>query len=995
MNLPGDSTRRRRRLPSIDDAVDEDSQSCDISIQSTDPSTNHNDESAITTAMTTGESTHEGWKKRKRAPDFCGESQIPIVIDHLSDDHHPHPPPRHHSELNRRKRLGGEVLLSSGVEEDSDQEVVILGTSFPTETSACPSPRIVERPRLRNRLRMSDFKKSPLESIPPSTPPQETKKRLARSMMKEQDRKQSSFADHVRATSQYLRKTRNGNKSGNPKIGRNKMLRVSERHVSKSRKGDFNDTQFTSTPPSKLLGCGYAIRSKLRSTSTDVEEFDGCAGRNFRKMKKSPSKDKRDFSTRDPSPDLLEDDDDDSEWSDNDVTSSSRKLARKNNVRRRGGKPFKKGAQVNGAGEARDGDPSTRLYALGKQEGHCERRVTSHLNQTTTSHENMSNGRPPSKMEKISAEDDTKLMFGRFVGESEASSLRDASEIAYQIALAKLRKIDLRSAVNYCQLYLIECYAKADELSCEIVSLEVDKGKEQELVSVRETTAGVWCAFARLLLTLANEIFAGNEGESFCRESFGRLEECSLERLHASLLDFSLMLLSKAACCSLVGNHAWIALSYSRIAQFASEQSPHGCVNQIQRKHKLLEAASRFCHQVLGTVAGVEPYFDQTVIDLLHRLEIFDISPTILLWQRIGNPLGGGIVFRDDEGSASLVSREIDQLVFRQSRCDDHVLHEPPQWIRADRALSRLLVSVGGTCIPRSRIPIAPPGTCLEARGDVCRHDDIVPTVSNTANYFDVECLTVDSHGQRSQVIQIDRRRTIKKMSGPVTDSTKRRYGCRDIVFYCSTCSHSEPFVSEESLRVHFQKCKRRPLQTGEVHRRMKITAMPFGAAELVGDWSKRSFDPQNGPSLSHDDLLDVLGYSIEIFVTSEEDILHSSPDDNFYTLFAPYHVGQVGLRCQHCHNALGGSCSAPGSFAFPKTVEELPQIAWFLSLAHLDNCVNQPRCVHAWHQEYRRKVCFSSFLHAEYWSNVAKDFNLASETGGGVVFAKERPAKR
>ena len=1013
MNLPGDSTRRRRqrqrRLPSIDDAVYDEIQPCDVSIHSTDPSTDHNDESALTISMTTGESTHEGWKKRKRLSNCSEVSQIPVVIDHPSDDDVPKPPRRKRSESNHRHRQGV-MLLDSGVEEDSDHEVVILGTSFPSEISARPSLRIVERPRLRSRRKMSDFRKSLLESIAPSTPVHETKKRFVRSTMKEQDRKQSSFAEKDSTTTPYLRKTRNCNKGRDPKIDRNRMLRVSERHISRSRNGDFKDSRFTpSSPPKSSLGCGYATRSELRSTCTEAEALDGSAVRNFRKIKKSLSIDKGNVSKKVASLDILEDhdapsiffeesdDDDDSEWSDNEISSSRRKLARKNKVSRHEGRPCNKRAQERRDEVSHDGDPSTRRHAMGKQQNHCRRRVTYHPEQKAMTREKMSSagkfGRSPSKAEIAPAELETKPKFGRIVGESEAYGLRDASEIAYQIALAKLRKQDLRSAVNFCQLYLMECYAKADELSCDIVSLETDKGKKQELVTVRETVAGVWCAFARLLLTLANENFNGNDEDSFCQDSFGHLDECNLEQIHVSLLDFSLMLLSKAASCSLVGNHAWIALSYSRIAQFASAQSSHGRVNQIQNKHSSLEAASKLCHQVLGTLADVEPYFDRAVIDLLARLELFDISPTMLLWQRIGNSLGGDIVFRDDEASASLVIREINQLVFRQSRCDDNALHEAPQWVRTDRALSRLLVSVGGTCISRSRILTESSSARIDSSGDASQREGVDLTVSNTVKYFDVECLTSDPDGKRPQVIPLGRRRTNKKTSAPMLDRAKRRHGCRDVVFYCPTCIPSEPFVCEESLRVHCQGCTRRSVQTDEVHRPVEITAMPFGAAELVGDWSKRSFDPQHGPLLSHDDLLDVLGYSIEIFETNEEDVFNFSSDDNFYTLFAPYHVGQVGLRCQHCHNVLGGSCSAPGSFAFPKTVEELPQVAWFLSLTHLDHCVNQPRCVHAWHQEYRRKICFTSFLPAEYWANVAKDFNLKSEIGGGVVVAKEGTA--
>ena len=993
MNLPGASTRRRRRLPSIDDAVDDDIDPCDVSVDSSDISSVHLYEYPATRATTTaaGESTHEGSKKRKRT----SASKVASVRV-LSDDDQPNTL-RRDNPASKLRAVPGEEPFDNRMEEESDQEVVILGTRLISEASARHSPCAVQRPLRRNRLRLSHaggFR----DNIPLPTHSHRTRNQLVRSAMQEQERKQQSFSDQIRTSSQYLRKTRNGNKIRDLKVdnvrpirGRTRTLLL-EKPVSKSRDDAFKSAQLMQKSPSASSSTGSAIRREACHTrfprngrrlsefkeSSFSEQLDGSDVRGFPRMKNLPSIDKRKYSNVASSVGSLETNDDvDSDWSDLGTTSKLVKLARGSTSRHRN-KPLGKNEE-----DTDDNDSPTRRHALEKHEAHKGTRATKRHAPNTMEKETMSViqrlgklERPPSNIEMKSIGFGFKATYQRVITETETHGFRDATEIVYEIALSKLRKIDLKSSVKFCQLYLVDCYAKAKELSSYIEFVEEDKGKSKALVAVRETIAGVWCAFARMLLTLADEILTGTDGERGRRTLLGHLDKDQLKQLGVSLLDFSLMLLSKAATCSLVGNHAWIALSYSRIAQFASRLANYDCCNQLQNRHRSLKVALSLCRQVLGEqISGIdadaEPCSDQAVLDRLDKFEIFDISATVSLWQQMSSPIAGDILFRDDEATPLLVTREIDQLVFRQ-KGDDHVTQEAPHWMRADRALSRLLVPVGRTCISRSRI-----------------RETSVHAVSNEATYFDVEYLSEDTHLKISQIIPLERRRTMKRTSVPMHGTTKVRDGCHNIVYFCPTCSTSAAFASEESLVVHCRACKPRLAQATVVCCAEQNPAMRFGTCDLVGDWSKRSFDPQNGPFLSHDDLLDVLSYSVEIFEASEEDILDSSSDGKSYTLSAPYYVGQVGLRCQHCRNALGGYCDAPGSFVFPKNVENLAHVMWFLSLTHLDNCVNQPRCVHAWHQEYRRQVSFTSFLPADYWENVAKDFNLVSDTCGGVVFGK------
>jgi hypothetical protein len=566
----------------------------------------------------------------------------------------------------------------------------------------------------------------------------------------------------------------------------------------------------------------------------------------------------------------------------------------------------------------------------------------------------------------------------------DSNGLVDKSEVVYQAAMAKLRMIDSKSAVQFCQLCLIDCYRKAEQARQDLITDQSDERK-QEVADLRRSIVGIWCAFARVLLNLADVV---GKKPRVDNQAFDHLRKGQLHRLHKALLDFSLMLLSQAASCPLAGNHAWISLSYSRIAQVAFRHPTLYTNDDEENTHRSLEAASTLCRQALGNSTDAEPYFDQKVIELLAQVGIVDKSTTVSLWHRMGNVLSGDIPMFVDEGSMSLLRKEVDLLDSLQKAGDACVV---PKYITGGlsvRALSQLPVPADDASIYVRLLQL---GSMEATNGGL-------DASANSSRCVDVELINgVVCNAAQERLWQVDPLEIKHVVDGlsqllPYRNATSRNAAhdeCHDVAYYCPACGPQSPYISAESLEEHLDKCD----STAQLENMISFPAegpsIKFGASELIGDWTKNSFDPENGPFLSNDELLDVLSYSVEMFETDDNDLFNFSNDKKLYSLTSPCLVGQVGLRCRYCH-AADGYFSAPGSFAFPESVDTLSQAMWYLSLTHLDGCSNQPRRVRAWHKEYRKRVSLTSFLPADYWANVATEVDLVSTQAGGLVYVKD-----
>jgi hypothetical protein len=234
---------------------------------------------------------------------------------------------------------------------------------------------------------------------------------------------------------------------------------------------------------------------------------------------------------------------------------------------------------------------------------------------------------------------------------------------------------------------------------------------------------------------------------------------------------------------------------------------------------------------------------------------------------------------------------------------------------------------------------------------------------------YEVEQLHLDKQVEKAITSQFaSRLRLNKRSKRPETKSLD------DVTFYCPRCGWEKAFRSKRLLDAHLadSDCYRRHVD------REPCRILRFGESRLKGDWKFDSFDPENGPLLSQGEILDVLEYSVELFETKQ------GVSQKAYSMKAPYFIGQVGLRCQYCYDK-GGDYHIPGSVVYPECATLLSLEMRYLSINHLDGCLNQPSKVRRWHQEYRKLTRGSRIQSEKYWRLVADGLGLESVKYGGV----------
>jgi hypothetical protein len=589
-----------------------------------------------------------------------------------------------------------------------------------------------------------------------------------------------------------------------------------------------------------------------------------------------------------------------------------------------------------------------------------------------------------------------------FPREQENCYLDEVSEMAHRISMAKLEKVSAKASILFLQSCIVEWYDKAEKSRRSIIKQKNDNAMEKiSLLSARTSIAGIWCIFARLILLLAHAVLnKASVTNRWISRDFDHIEEQPCEEVSKFLIDFAFMVLDQATCCPLVGNHAWIALTYSKIAQIAHRCSIfHREDDSIIASHRSLNAAVNVCKQATGNGRDSKPYFDERTLIQLEKIGICDVTSTVSLWHRMGNVVAGDKYSIDDHASKLLLIQEIGILEFRQSLID-HFSPCAPDWLSLSQDLLRLTIPADVTCIfvhnlSQSDESLTSIESTIKNQADkkleaISRINGVTfghnlklrqGPIDKAFKYFDVDSIDTTESQSCFEELSFESihicNSASKIFQTPITDLPEKF----TIRCDCQTCDSNFIPSSQVNSNLPQLKCAFTSVDISNTKRNIS-----FGESSLVGDWSRHSLDPESGPFLSHEESSNVLAYSVELFEADCIDSLTSTGKFREYSLHTPFFVGQIGLRCQYCRSAIGGCFDIPGSFVFPESVEKLPMAMWYLSMTHLDDCANQPRNIRTWHHEYRKHVNMSSFLPSDYWSNVANDCDLFSVKRGGIV---------
>lgn len=592
-----------------------------------------------------------------------------------------------------------------------------------------------------------------------------------------------------------------------------------------------------------------------------------------------------------------------------------------------------------------------------------------------------------------------------------SAMLDEKSGIAYSTAFAILRKRDSKTALDFCQRCLQEYYGQAKRIIKDFAA-EESFAKHRKLLDLRKTIVGLWCVSARLFLNIADMVPVGRRTGVKRKHLFDRLDKMQLPKLRNSLVDAALMILGKAACCPVAGSHAWIALSYSKIVQTAFGKEYFRGIDvddgdKIISKQRSLEAAEAVCRRSLGFFDDAQPYFDQDIVDRLVAIGIVgESTSTQLLQQRAGFVLLGSLPTFVDEASESFLTVELDLLSamktsdspsakpeFTVKRTLSSILSQLP--LAPDEVRTQILTStpiereVSSSNDQAGVIASAESFAVMEETDEMTTTYDVV--TFNSLYCFGVEMMDQNyardkRKGEMWEVKQCENEHAIVQSFHVQENCTSAIIdGCEDVTFYCPACCSPEfSFSTKSALQKHLTECdsKVQSVASAELPAQKKLR---FGDSKLIGNWSIHSFDPENGPLLSPDELLDVLDYSVELFEITEKDLEDGGIRRTSHSLSEPYILGQCGLRCRYCTDRWN-LYGEEGSVVFPKSIDKLPQAFWHLSLSHLDKCEKQPREVRNWHQEYRKHVRLNSFLAADYWKNVASEMNVVSLKAGGLI---------
>jgi len=559
------------------------------------------------------------------------------------------------------------------------------------------------------------------------------------------------------------------------------------------------------------------------------------------------------------------------------------------------------------------------------------------------------------------------------------------ADIAYKTASGKLQTVGMEAAIAFYHRCFKEYYSKVNEKMLDLIRSRCMRLKSA-FTALRNKIIGFWCGFARLLLDIASMIIS-RRLRSFLstRSVFIDMSDAQALELQVVLFDFSLMILSQASRCSLVGNHAFLGISYSKIIQFGAEWLPTESFSD-KTFHRYYQAAINVCTG--NSQEGInnlmmEPYFDQQVIDTLDDFCIIDITATKSLFEIAGNCLLRDKVLFNDRGSKMLLEKEIKLLVFLQ----DESKGIPKSRASRNSDFSKIL----------SYFPIFKSDSDKDlllrkinhASDDQHSFENRKSNKPNGFYCFDIEEIRQDktsiSIPKAKPVVYLDYRSTRHQLMAQkkilhLEDSSEKSSGdkviCNDVQFYCKWCPLLQVFPSKDLLDDHKSNCTHKKLTSS------KNNYKSFGNKKYPPDWRITSFDPNGGPLLSRDeDLIDVLGYSVEIFEATE--VNKENPQ---YKISSPYFHGQMGIQCQYCscdnikkdYNNDKSRCTA----VFPQSLENIPQSMWYLSLIHLDTCPNQPQFVRKWHKTFRQRFGFKNCAAiTEYWNKKAKDVGVVPST--------------
>eukprot|EP00543_Licmophora_paradoxa_P007860 CAMPEP_0202444878 /NCGR_PEP_ID=MMETSP1360-20130828/3803_1 /ASSEMBLY_ACC=CAM_ASM_000848 /TAXON_ID=515479 /ORGANISM="Licmophora paradoxa, Strain CCMP2313" /LENGTH=737 /DNA_ID=CAMNT_0049060971 /DNA_START=31 /DNA_END=2244 /DNA_ORIENTATION=+ len=227
----------------------------------------------------------------------------------------------------------------------------------------------------------------------------------------------------------------------------------------------------------------------------------------------------------------------------------------------------------------------------------------------------------------------------------------------------------------------------------------------------------------------------------------------------------------------------------------------------------------------------------------------------------------------------------------------------------------------------------------------------------------------------------------------------------------CPFCN-SKAFASHDEAMQHQAICEARPGINGLA----KMQPQQAPSTSLSTDGSNGSFHinpmSQDDPTVQHQVNEDAIGNfavlqqpiplamepdrdwltplhcfvrrnCVEVFCATTQDVATPSKGKR-----KPIQVGQVGIRCPHCHNSSHNR--ERGSVYYPTTISSIYNATMNLLQRHLHSCSSVPREIMARYQTLKADDARSG-TSKKYWIESALSLGLI-DTSNGIRFSSRRP---
>ncbi|KAL3925553.1 MAG: hypothetical protein SGILL_000327 [Bacillariaceae sp.] len=123
----------------------------------------------------------------------------------------------------------------------------------------------------------------------------------------------------------------------------------------------------------------------------------------------------------------------------------------------------------------------------------------------------------------------------------------------------------------------------------------------------------------------------------------------------------------------------------------------------------------------------------------------------------------------------------------------------------------------------------------------------------------------------------------------------------------------------------------------------------------------------------------------VEIFTATEEDVATPSKGKR-----KPINVGQIGIRCPHCHNEDSAKSRERGSVYYPTTISSIYNATMNLLQRHLHNCASVPKAIMDRYETLKADDARSG-TSKKYWVESARSLGLV-DTPSGIRFSALPP---